>query len=169
MPTPRESIDLDADEYDPSQYAEAEEYEEEPPRPARARSTANRATRRAATKRAPTRASRVPATAPQPQDHKPPAPPRKARPKPAVQVEAEGIETVEVEYDGEFYVIPADPLDWPRTASKAFERGQANIAIDLILGTKQARKLDRKGYTNRQTNELFELLAEAGGFENMGN
>ena len=117
-------------------------------------------------------ARRIPANAPRPQDHLKPRKPKKAkrdRPRSAVEREGRGIETAAVDYDGDTYVIPADVLDWGLDATVAFEEGRAVSAIRVLLGPKQFRTLMSKGYTNRQFQELFDLLAKAGGFETSGN
>lgn len=113
------------------------------------------------------RASRIPEHAPRPQDHQP-----KAKKKPKVkkspqQREAEGIETVEVEFDGETYEIPADPIDWEIDVTEAFETGRMITACRGLLGPEQFAVLSRKGYRNRDFRRLFKLLAEAGGFESL--
>lgn len=117
-------------------------------------------------------ARRIPANAPRPQDHLKTRKTKKPKPKrarSAVEREARGIETVDVDYDGETYVIPAEVLDWSLDATVAFEEGRAVTAMRILLAPKQFRTLMSKGYTNRQFAELFDLLAKAGGFETSGN
>lgn len=152
-----ETINIDT-EYDPDDYdvaqreAEAErDYPDDPP--------VRRSGKRAPAKRA--SAGTIPANAPKPQDRKPK--------KSAPQREAEGITTIEIEYDGEFYEIPADPADWPITASEALENKRVISAVRLMLGPQQWAKVARKGYRNRQFSEMFDLIANEGGFENAGN
>lgn len=154
-----ETISLDA-EYDPDDYDRAQreaEAEHDYPEPAPAR----RGKAKQPAKR-PAKRTTIPANAPKPQDRKPPK-------KTAAQREAEGIETVEVEYDGEFYEIPADPIDWKVSTTEAFEQGKIVTAIRGLVGREQWAILAGKGYRNRQFRELFDLLAEAGGFEQSGN
>ena len=86
-----------------------------------------------------------------------------------MQREAEGIDTVTVEFDGEEYTIPADPLDWDLTVTEAFELGRAITAVRGLLGPEQFATVTRKRYTNRKFGELFDLLAKAGGFDDSGN
>ncbi|PPJ31912.1 hypothetical protein C5E45_33005 [Nocardia nova] len=156
MPAPRDSIDLDRD-YDPADY-EREPDEIEAPEvdePEVERRPRGRIVNR-------TNGSRIPAHAPKPQDRKPPK-------KTAAQREAEGIETAEVEFDDVIYSIPVDPVDWPLDATEAFEQGKAITAIRGLLGEKQWRVVRSKGYRNKDFNELFNLLAKAGGFSSAGN
>jgi hypothetical protein len=171
MPAPREAINLD-DGYNPADYDENDDhtveydraiddrderghYDDErhgKPRVARPRELN------------PPRRSRIPAHAPRPQDHK-----RSKKKKTAAQREAEGIETTDVEFDGEVYTIPADPLDWDVEVTEAFEQGKVVTAVRGMLGPKQWRTVAAKGYTNRQFSKLFDLIARAGGFKNAGN
>ena len=153
-----ETVSLDT-EYDPDDYdvaqreAEAErDYPDDPP--PRRRSNGKRPAKRAS-------AGTIPANAPEPQDHKPK--------KSAPQREAEGITTIDIEYDGESYEIPSDPADWPITASEALENKLVISAVRLMLGPKQWQKVVRKNYRNRQFSEMFDLIAREGGFESAGN
>lgn len=164
MPTPpRESISLDDGHYDPADYRPADlpEWAERAMRHAPDRDDRPRAERRAE--------RRVPANAPRPQDRLPKQRKPKKRKKSAAEREAEGIETVEVEYDGEVYEIPADVQDWPVDVSEAFERGLAVTAIRGLLGRDQWAKVSAKKYRLRQLGEMYERLAEAGGFSDSGN
>ncbi|MGN2634627.1 hypothetical protein ACTD5D_39765 [Nocardia takedensis] len=196
MPKENRSINLDDErEYDPADYDanpdnavavysnrvddvdDRGHFDDERGKPYVARPNAEtgrhddeRATRR----RGPVpRASRIPANAPRPRDHQPK---REKRDKPAkraaraaLEREAEGIETVVVAFDGEEYEIPADPLDWDLAVTEAFELGRVITAVRGLLGPRQFAKVSRKRYTNRQFSELFDLLAQAGGFDDAGN
>lgn len=167
MPEPREAISLDDGQYDPAAYVEdraASQYEPDYDAIARVNNYA--------------RESRIPAHAPRPQDHKPPAKKRKKAKKadrrqwqddsPAGR-EAAGVELAEIEFDGELYAFPADPLDWDLNVTEAFEHGKVVTAVRGMLGPGQWRKVAAKGYKNRQFRELFDMMAEAGGFKNAGN
>lgn len=88
--------------------------------------------------------------------------------------EADGIELVGVEYDGEVYWLPTDPQDWPVKALKAFEDGKAITALSGLLVADENGKggwktLDGKNYRMRQLEQLFEKVAAAGGFQTAGN
>lgn len=142
-----ETINLDT-EYDPEDYAPE-------PDPAPRRSHGKRAPAKRAS------AGTIPANAPEPQDHKP----KKSPP----QREAEGITTIEIQFDGEEYEIPADPADWPVDASEAMEHNHVITAVRIMLGPKQWQKVARKKYRNRKFRELFDLIATESGFGTSGN
>ena len=99
----------------------------------------------------------IPAGAKQPQDHRSPA-----------QREAEGETTVTVDYDGESFTFPADPLDWPTRAMRAFEDGKAFAAIHALVGEKKYARLGIDDWPARKTTGLFELMAEAAGLSDSG-
>ena len=104
-----ETISLD-DRYDADDYDVAQneaEFADPEPAPRRKPKAAKR----------PAKRTTIPANAPKPQDHKAPK-------KTAAQREAEGIDEVEVEFDGEVYEIPADPIDWEVSTTEAFEQGK---------------------------------------------
>lgn len=88
--------------------------------------------------------------------------------------EANGIRLVAVDYDGETYWVPTDPSDWDVNATRAFEDGKAITALEALLerdedGRSGYDLLMSKRYRMKQINELFELIAQAGGFESSGN
>lgn len=147
--------DYDADDYDRAQREAEAEHDYPEPAPARRGKAKPKA-------KAPAKRTTIPANAPKPQDHKAPK-------KTAAQREAEGIDEVEVEFDGEIYEIAADPIDWEVSTTEAFEQGKVVTAIRQLLGPEQWKAVSAKRYRNRQFRELFDLLAEAGGFDNSGN
>lgn len=174
MPDNRDSISLDNGSYEPDRYdPDPDDYDENPASVAdrhtgRVDDVDQRGTDRL--KQLGAGRSRIPDHAPRPMDHQPKKKKRKRdKPRSAAEREALGIETVSVEFDGETYVIPADPLDWELPTTEAFEQGKAITAIRGLFGPQQYRQLMSKGYRNRQFQELFNLLAEAGGFEIAGN
>lgn len=69
----------------------------------------------------------IPKGATVPSDHK----------KSAAQIEAEGVETVDVEWRGHTFTIVADADDYPLEAVMAFERGQNFVGLEIVLGPKQ--------------------------------
>ncbi|WP_336819855.1 hypothetical protein [Gordonia sp. MMO-8] len=115
------------------------------------------------------------------EDYEPRRPNRRARRaaeqenrRSALAREADGIELVGVEYDGEVYWLPTDPQDWPVKALKAFEDGKAITALSGLLVADENGKggwktLDGKNYRMRQLEELFNKVAAAGGFQTAGN
>lgn len=168
MPAPRDSINLDQD-YNPADYEREPEdarnvveyMDSADPGHYEVVDGASEPRPRGRIMNRPT-SSRIPAHAPRPQDHKPPQ-------KTAAQREAEGIETVDVEFDDVVYTIVADPVDWTLDVTEAFEQGKAITAIRGLLGNAQWRVVRSKGYRNKDFNELFNLLAKAGGFGPAGN
>lgn len=104
------------------------------------------------------------ASRPVPQDHKAAAEP--GRP---VYNEALGILVVPVEFDGMTLSVPADPEDWPVKATLAFEDGKVVNACKHLLSSEDFDKVMAKNYRNKKFGDLFNALAEAGGFANSGN
>lgn len=92
----------------------------------------------------------------------------------ALRREAEGVDYVGVEYDGETYWVPSDPADWPIDVLAAFEDGKAITALrSLFVADEDGHggwsTLQAKGYRVRDLNQLFDKVAAAGGFKNSGN
>ena len=88
--------------------------------------------------------------------------------------EANGITVVAVDYDGERYWVPSDPTEWDVNATRAFEDGKAITALEYILEPDEDDRsgydlLMSKRYRMKQINELFQKIAEVGGFETAGN
>lgn len=91
-----------------------------------------------------------------------------------VEREANGVTVTSVDYDGETYWVPVAPEDWDARATRAFEDGKGMTALQYILepgedGRPGYDLLLSKHYRMRQINELFDLVAEIGGFETAGN
>ncbi|HEY9314638.1 hypothetical protein [Williamsia sp.] len=146
-------------------------------------------THRIPRKRAAAKQSRIPANAPRPQDRqtkaakKAPAkkvaakraPAKRAAAKrapakrAAVQVEAEDDEFIEIEHDGLVLTIPSDVLKWSMEATYAFEQGNAVTAVSELVGPRGFAEIRAKRYNNEEFGELFEKLAEVGGFYTSGN
>jgi hypothetical protein len=196
MPEPRDSISLDGDDYRPTDYHEPAappagyERAAEYARPAVEYGGRDRyvEVRDEPAVASPRRESRIPAHAPRPQDHKPPKKRKKKRERERfgpVEREARfrdrreldedqadddpGYDTVDVEYDGETYTIPADPLDWPFEAQEALDGRQATKLLRALLGPDQYQTFQSKGYRTRHFNDFSNLIAEAGGFKKSGN
>ena len=100
----------------------------------------------------------VPEGAKRPQDHLP-----KKRKTAAVRREAEGDGTVDVEFGGQVYRLPADPQDWPVKAARAAENDRSAEASALIMESCAGVNVD--DWTGRKLNELFEAYAEVAGFD----
>ncbi|WP_378735407.1 hypothetical protein [Nocardia brasiliensis] len=100
-----------------------------------------------------------PAGVREPQDHL----------KPAAQREAEGDETITVEFRGLEFTVPADPDDWPIRVHQALGRNMHIDAIELLLGPVQWTKLTAKYPKKRDFVEFAEILGEVLGFGSAGN
>lgn len=86
-----------------------------------------------------------------------------------VMNEALGIMVVPVFHDGMRLEIPADPEDWPITATRAFENNRIVTAIEGLLSPEDFQKVMKKKYRNKDFGKLYDALAKAGGFSNSGN
>ncbi|MEW1933115.1 hypothetical protein AB0362_13080 [Rhodococcus sp. NPDC079359] len=122
------------------------------------------ATRRAPAKRAAAKRAQPhkPANVKQPQDRK----------KPAAQIEAEGIETVTVEWEGMTFEIPSDPDAWPFwTVTQPLSAGNIPQGLMGLLGPAQAVLLRQKkpDITNIEIRALFDLINETVTELNTGN
>lgn len=100
--------------------------------------------------------------APVPQDYKPPR-------KTAAQREAEGAETIVIEYGGMEFEIPGSLDDWPIVAVQAASKEQHIDAIEHILGPKQWAVFLSKFPRKRNFDEFADLVAEEMGFNTAGN
>lgn len=86
-----------------------------------------------------------------------------------VMNEALGIMVVPVFHDGMRLEIPADPEDWPITATRAFENNRIVTAIEGLLSAEDFQKVMKKKYRNKDFGKLYDALSKAGGFSNSGN
>lgn len=96
--------------------------------------------------------------------------------KNAVQREAEGVESVDVEAYGETFSLPGSPEDWPLDAMEAFEQQRVLQWASQLLGTDDWRRLKTaiKRSTGKQPavrdlTPLMERVAELYGFDELGN
>jgi hypothetical protein len=102
--------------------------------------------------------SNVPAGAKTPQDHKPPA-----------QREADGDETVSVDYAGQSYVMPASLDDADGDVLDAIDDQHISYALRALLGDKQWDRFKANKPKVRDYNGLFESYAKATGLDSAGN
>lgn len=86
-----------------------------------------------------------------------------------VMNEALGIMIVPVFHDDMRLEIPADPEDWPITATRAFENNRIVTAIEALLSPEDFQKVMKKKYRNKDFGKLYEAMAKAGGFSSSGN
>ncbi|WP_306358851.1 MULTISPECIES: hypothetical protein [unclassified Nocardia] len=103
-----------------------------------------------------------PAGAPVPQDYRAPR-------KSAAQREAEGIETIVIDFRGSEFEVPASSDDWPTTAVQAATHRRHVDAIEQILGPKQWAIFLSRFPRKRDFDEFAELLAEEMGLGTAGN
>lgn len=103
----------------------------------------------------------IPRNAKRPQDHKAPK-------KTAAQIEAEGIETVDIEWRDLTFTVPATPDDWPVVITLAFEEGKAATGVKGMLGREQWAELMKTKPRNRDLGELFDEIAAAVGLGDAG-
>lgn len=101
----------------------------------------------------------------QPQDHL----------KPAAQLEAEGSETVDIEYEGITFTIAASMDDWDLDTLEAFETGKGVAMIRGVLGVEglaETRKTFAKAHGRKMRvkdlRELGDVIAQAMGLESAG-
>lgn len=129
--------------------------------------TGNRAQRRAtpAKKTAAKRTAKKPAAAA--------AFDEQARPSSAIDEsrarEVDGITLVPFDFRGDTYWFPRDVEDWDLRAMRAFEDDKALTALEYLFADDEDGKpgydlLMSRGYRLRDVEELFELVADIGGF-----
>lgn len=100
----------------------------------------------------------IPAGAKKPQDHK----------KPAAQLEAEKIETVDVTWRGHTFTLATAVDDWSVDLTEALEEGKSAAMIRGILGPKQYQEFKSTNPKNRDLADLGGVLAKALGFTSVG-
>ena len=86
--------------------------------------------------------------------------------KPAVQLEAETVETTDVTWRGHTLTVATDPDDYPIAVVMAFEKGQNLVGLEIVLGPKQWAEFTKIAKTKRDAVSFLETMGEALG---MGN
>ncbi|MEC4842668.1 hypothetical protein [Mycobacteroides chelonae] len=84
------------------------------------------------------------------------------------QNEAEGVETIVVEYGGQSYTIPASNDDFPMLFSEAILRGNPFDALRVLLGGVQWVRYLGTEPTNKQFEEFSNVIAKATGMDSLG-
>ncbi|MGY4098043.1 hypothetical protein ACW2Q0_00520 [Nocardia sp. R16R-3T] len=108
-----------------------------------------------------------PAGAPEPRDYQPP--------KSAAQAEAEGADTVTVQWQGLSLNVPARPEDWPYWTVMRHLQTDLPVGVCNLIGPRQVTKIYARhpDLTAREASrlfgELFEEIAKAVGFGGAGN
>lgn len=106
-----------------------------------------------------------PAGVKQPQDRKPPK-------KTAAQREAEGVDTVPVEWEGLTFYVPSDPDEWDFwTVTEPLSANNIPQGLMGLLGPKQALELRKAKpkLSNTEARALFDAIGEAVGTGSAGN
>lgn len=101
----------------------------------------------------------IPQGAKAPQDHQ----------KSAAQVEAEGVQTIDVEWRGHTFTVPADADDWTVEAMMAFEEGLNAHGLKAILEPAAWAELMATKPRKRDLMDLFDAMAKALGMDSSGN
>lgn len=96
--------------------------------------------------------------APDPQDHKSPA-----------QREAEAIDTIELEFRGGKFTVPAHPDDFPVLASQAFSKNMNIDGIEHLLGPRQWALFLSKNPRKKDFDEFARQFFTSMGFGDEGN
>lgn len=109
-------------------------------------------------------APRIPENAPRPRDHMP-----KREGKSAPQREAEDDETVDLNFRGTKFTVPADQEEWPILAVQAFANGRNIDAVQHLLGPRQWALYVTKFGKKRDFDAFAELIADVFGFGAPGN
>ncbi|WP_280410688.1 hypothetical protein [Nocardia asiatica] len=114
-----------------------------------------------------------PAGAPEPRDYQPPQSPEP--PKSAAQTEAEGVDTITVEWEGLSLRVPVRPDTWPYWTVMRHLQTDLPTGVCNLLGPRQVSQLYARhpDLTAREASrlfgELFEKIAKAVGFGSAGN
>jgi hypothetical protein len=88
---------------------------------------------------------------------------------PAVEVEARGVETVDVVWRDVTLKVPANVDDWPIDAVEAFEDGKQLAFARALLSFDDYQTLKRVAPTVRDFKGFMDLMAERLGFADLGN
>ncbi|AON97310.1 hypothetical protein BIZ71_gp17 [Gordonia phage Hedwig] len=96
-----------------------------------------------------------------------------ARPSSAIDEsrarEVDGVTLVPFDFRGDTYWFPRDVEDWDLRAMRAFEDDKALTALEYLFADDENGKsgydlLMSRGYRLGDVEELFELVADVGGF-----
>lgn len=87
----------------------------------------------------------------------------------AVEAEATGVDTVEHEYKGYTYTVPATVDDWPLGALRAARNGDPLGVLETILGDEQFAVFETRNGTVRDLRKFSEEVSNLSGFTELGN
>ena len=94
---------------------------------------------------------------------------RQAKKKTAAQREAEAVETVEVEFDGESYTFPAGLEDADGDVVDALDSMKISHALQGLLSREDWAKFKATKPRVKQYGDLFNVYAEEIGLTDTGN
>lgn len=89
-------------------------------------------------------------------------------PTPA-EVEASGADTIDIDYGGNTYTVPASPDLWDIEVLELAEAGQNTKVIRAVLGDKQYEAFKAANPKVKALKEFDALLQERYGFGSSGN
>lgn len=81
--------------------------------------------------------------------------------KTAAQIEAEGLKTIDIKWQGIKFTFPADAEEWDGQIAKAVEDNRGIAAIELILGPEQMGKVWSKKPKKKDLSELYRAILRA--------
>jgi hypothetical protein len=84
--------------------------------------------------------------------------------KPSAQAEADGDETVTVEYNGESYVLPSSLENASLSVVRAIDDDKLTYALEALMGKEQYARFAATARVH-DANDLFGVYAEAIGLE----
>ncbi|QDQ97983.1 hypothetical protein [Tomitella fengzijianii] len=98
-----------------------------------------------------------------------PRPADRRRPRPQVRREAEGDDTVQIDYRGHTYTVPADQDDWSIDALEAFERNHVVAGVRELLGPEQWARFKARHNNRRAFRGFLDEVSDVFGFGDAGN
>lgn len=84
------------------------------------------------------------------------------------EAEASDIQTMDVDYEGTTYKVPASPEDWDIEVQRLFQADRRVDAYEALLGETQFAAFYKKHRTNRHLNAFAEVLSIRYGFKSAG-
>lgn len=87
----------------------------------------------------------------------------------AIEAEATGVDTVDHEYKGHTYAVPATVDDWPLSALRAARNGDPLGVLEKILGDEQFAVFEARNGTVRDLRQFSEEVSNLSGFAELGN
>lgn len=76
--------------------------------------------------------------------------------------------TIDVEWNGETFTVPANPDQWPYKAVGALEEGKGVAFLRYVLAPAQMRLFDRHDPTAKDASDLMGAILDAAGAKSAG-